>query len=228
METRKKMNSFQEKVLANRVLQCTILRKAHAWKSSPISTIHLFMLMFIFCGCTVAQQWSENYALLPGVRANDPAIIDGNLETVGYSQRKKTSGDANTDFNIPSEAIIFLTEKKAVYRIVIHSSNLEEFTLMALDSKGEWGKFYDRRSNKEPLLDLRLKQVIRTTGIKLVVRRTTEDAARKRKNVQFGRENVLTSDGKRRRGRYVYRITGATTALAKIAEIELYGYTSSE
>ena len=41
------------------------------------------------------------------------------------------------------------------------------------------------------------------------------------------RENAETSDGRRRRGRYVYQLKGPTTALAKIAEIELYGYATA-
>ena len=194
-----------------------------------IEKLHLILLFGLMClcyGCTLGQQWSENYAGLPDVKANDPAFIDGNLETIGQSQRKKGSGSAVTDIDLPSEAIIFLPEKKAIYRVVIHSPNLEEFELMAMNSRGKWDKVYDRRSNKAPVIDIRLGKVVRTTSIKLVVRRTKEDAARRRENVQIRRENVETGDGQRRRGRYQYYITGPTTALAKIAEIELYGYAS--
>jgi len=180
--------------------------------------------MCLHYGCNLAQQWSENYALLPGVTASDPAIIDGNTETIGQSQRKKSSGSVVTDLDIPSEAIIYLPEKRSVYRIVIHSTNLEEFELMAYNSRGEWDKIYDKRSNKESIIDVRFNKVIMTTGIKLVVHRTTEDAARRRENVQIRRENVEIKEGQVRRGRLLYRITGPTTALAKIAEIELYGY----
>lgn len=188
---------------------------------------HVAMLLGLMClyyGCNLAQQWSENYALLPGVTASDPAIIDGNTETIGQSQRKKSSGSVVTDLDIPSEAIIYLPEKRSVYRIVIHSTNLEEFELMAYNSRGEWDKIYDKRSNKESIIDVRFNKVIMTTGIKLVVHRTTEDAARRRENVQIRRENVEIKEGQVRRGRLLYRITGPTTALAKIAEIELYGY----
>ena len=184
----------------------------------------LLGLMCLYYGCNLAQQWSENYALLPGVTASDPAIIDGNTETIGQSQRKKSSGSVVTDLDIPSEAIIYLPEKRSVYRIVIHSTNLEEFELMAYNSRGEWDKIYDKRSNKESIIDVRFNKVIMTTGIKLVVHRTTEDAARRRENVQIRRENVEIKEGQVRRGRLLYRITGPTTALAKIAEIELYGY----
>ena len=57
----------------------------------------LLGLMCLYYGCNLAQQWSENYALLPGVTASDPAIIDGKPETVGQSQRKKGSGSVVTD-----------------------------------------------------------------------------------------------------------------------------------
>ena len=190
---------------------------------------HTFVLLGLMClsyGCRIAQEWSENYALLPGVTASDPAIIDGKTETIGESQRKKGSGSAVNDLDIPSEAIVHLPEKKSLYRIVIHSTNLEEFELMAYNSRGEWDKIYDERSNKEPIVDIRLNRVVITTGIKLIVHRTSEDAARRRENLQIRRENVEVKEGQVRRGRYLYYITGPTTALAKIAEIELYGYAS--
>lgn len=187
-------------------------------------TLLVLGLMCLCSGCVLGQQWSENYALQPGVTASDPTFIDGKPETVGQSQRKQSSGSALTDLNIPSEAIIHLPEKRSIYRIVIHSTNLEEFEVQAFDSLGEWQKIYDRRTNKDRVIDIRLNKVVTTTGIKLLVRRTTDDAARRRENLKLKRENVETSDGKRRRGRYLYHLTGPTTALAKISEIELYGY----
>ena len=189
-----------------------------------IYTLSLLGLMCLCSGCVLGQQWSENYALETGVTASDPALIDAKLETVGQSQRKKSSGSALTDLNIPSEAIIHLPEKRSIYRIVIHSTNLEEFEVHAFDSLGEWKKIYDRRTNKDRVIDIRLNKVVTTMGIKLVVRRTTDDAGQRRENLQLRRENVETPDGGRRRGRYLYHLTGPTTALAKIAEIELFGY----
>ena len=184
--------------------------------------------LICFCwGCTLKQEWSENYALLPGVTASDPAFIDADPQTIGQSQRKKRSGSAGTDLDIPSEAVVHLPEKKSIYRIVIHSSNLEEFELHAYNSRGDWDKIYDQRSNKNPIIDIRFNRVVTTTGIKIVVRRTTDDAARKRENVQIRRENAQTPDGGIRRGRLRIFITGPTTALAQIAEIELYGYATA-
>ncbi|MXV74009.1 hypothetical protein F4Z99_07005 [Candidatus Poribacteria bacterium] len=194
------------------------------FKVGYIYMLPLLGLMGLCVGCSLGQSWSENYALQSGVTASDPALIDDNPETIGQSQRKKSSGSALTDLNIPSEAIIHLPEKRSIYRIVIHSTNLEDFEVQAFDSLGEWKKIYDRRTNKDRVIDIRLNKVVTTTGIKLLVRRTTDDAAQRRENLKLKRENVETPDGNRRRGRYLYHLTGPTTALAKIAEIELYGY----
>ncbi len=191
-----------------------------------ICTSVLLGLMCLCHGCVIGQEWSDNYALLPGVTASDPSFIDNDLETIGQSQRKKGSGSLTTDLAIPSEAIIHLPEKKGVYRIVIHSTNLEEFEVQAFNSRGEWEKIYDRRTNKDRIIDIRLSKAVTTSGIKVVVRRTTEDAALRRKNIQLDRENAETPDG-RRRGRYFYFVKGPTTALAKIAEIKLYGYATA-
>ncbi len=189
---------------------------------------YILLGLICFCsGCSLGQEWSENYALLPDTKASDPSFIDGNLETIGQSQRKKGSGSAGTDLDIPSEAIVYLPKKKSIYRIVIHSKNLEEFEVHAFNSRGEWDKIYDQRSNKDRIIDIRLKKVITTLGVKVVVRRTTDDAARKRENVQIRRENMQTPDGNIRRGRYRIFVTGPTTALADIAEIELYGYATA-
>ncbi len=189
---------------------------------------YILLGLICFCsGCSLGQEWSENYALLPDTKASDPSFIDGNLETIGQSQRKKGSGSAGTDLDIPSEAIVYLPKKKSIYRIVIHSTNLQEFEVHAFNSRGEWDKIYDQRSNKDRIIDIRLKKVITTLGVKVVVRRTTDDAARKRENVQIRRENMQTPDGNIRRGRYRIFVTGPTTALADIAEIELYGYATA-
>ncbi len=184
----------------------------------------LLVALCLFCGCSLGQQWSENYVRAPGATASDPAFIDGNMETIGLSQRKKGSGSTVTDLDIPSEAIVHLPEKRSLYRIVIHATNLESFEVLAFNTRGEWDKIFDERKNKEPVIDIRLAKAVQTNGIKLIVHRTTEDAARRRENVQIRRENVQVAEGQVRRGRYQYVITGPTTALAKIAEIELYGF----
>ena len=189
-----------------------------------IYTLLLLALMCLCSGCVIGQEWSENYALQPGVAASDPAFIDGKMETVGQSQRKQSNVIQSVTLDVPSEAVVHLPEKQSIYRIVIHSSNLLAFEVQALNSLGAWEKIYDQRTNKDRVIDIRFNRVVTTASIKVLVRQTTDDAAARRENLQLDRENQQTPDGNIRRGRIVYKITGPTTALAKISEIELYGY----
>lgn len=186
-----------------------------------------FFGLILLAACTVSQQWSENYAIMHGVKSNDPVIIDGNLNTVGQSQFSKSSGAIDLDIRKNSESVIMLPAKKKIYRVVIHSSNLEDFQLLALNTMGEWDQIHDHRSNKESVIDVRLKRSVTTDGIKLVVRKTSDDAARRRENMKYERENEVTSGGNVRRGRNVYKISGNLKAPAQIAEIELFGYADS-
>lgn len=186
--------------------------------------VMLLLLPFILTACLVSQQWSENYALMEGVKANDPVIVDGNLNTVGQSQMKKGSGSLDLDRWQNSESIIILPEKKKIYQVTIHSSNLQDFQLLALNTLGEWDVIHDQQHNKAKVIDVRLKRSVTTDGIKLLVRETTDDKARRRQNAKIERENEVTSGGKVRKGGYVYKITGPQTAHAKIAEIKLFGY----
>ncbi len=187
----------------------------------------ILLLPILLSACVVGQQWSENYALMEGVNANDPVIVDGDLSTVGQSQMKKSSGSLDLDRWQNSESIIILPEKKKIYRVTIHSSNLQDFQLLALNTLGEWDVVHDQQHNKEKVIDVRLKRFVTTDGIKLLVRKTTDDKARRRQNSKVERENEVTSSGKVRKGSFVYKVTGPQTAPAKIAEIRLFGYAES-
>ena len=187
----------------------------------------ILLLPILLSACLVGQQWSENYALMEGVNANDPVIVDGDLRTVGQSQLKKGSGSLDLDRWQNSESIIILPEKKKIYRVTIHSSNLQDYQLLALNTLGEWDVVHDQQHNKEKVIDIRLKKVVTTDGIKLLVRKTADDKARRHQNSKVERENEVTSGGKVRKGSYVYKITGPQTAPAKIAEIMLFGYAES-
>ncbi len=48
------------------------------------------------------QQWSHNYTQDPGVTANDPAIIDGDLNTVGQSVFPQ---EVDTSLRFPSSEV---------------------------------------------------------------------------------------------------------------------------
>ena len=165
-------------------------------------------------GFSAEQAWSNNFVLAEGVRSNDPAIIDGNVRTVGQSQYVESTGDAILSFGSQSESIVTLPEPKSIHRVVIHSPNLQAFDIWTTDAQGRWEKIKEVQSNKKKIIDLRLNGTVYTSGVKVRVRRTSDDAGQRRKNVQ----NV--------RGWRVY--SGKTNAPAKIAEIELYGFVSKE
>ena len=152
------------------------------------------------------QEWSENYALADGVEANDPAFIDGDLNTMGKSRFPTESVD-NLQFPL-SEALITLPERKSIHRIIIHSPNLQIFDIMARDESGGWEKIKEVKSNKKDVIDLRLSVI--TDGIRIRVRRTSDDASERRKNTM--------------RGGGMIWIRGNIRASADISEIELYGY----
>ena len=184
----------------------------------------VFLVPIVFLSaCVVSQEWSENYALMDGVKANDPVIVDGNLDTIGQSQLKKGSGSFDLDKWQNSESVIILPEKKKIYRVKIHASNLEDYQLLALNSLGEWDVIHDQQHNKAKVIDIRLKRSVITDGIKLLVRKTSDDVARRRQNMTIERENEVTPGGRVRKGGYVYRISGPLTAPANIAEIKLFG-----
>lgn len=202
---------------------CDVKRFGGIGIRNYLLTISLLVWM-LAVACTLSQKLSENYSLMNGVKANDPVIVDGSLETIGHSQTKLSSGSLSLDTKLTSEAIVYLPEKKRIFQVKIHSSNLQDFQLMALNTMGEWNQIHEERSTKSKVIDIRLKQPVTTNGIKLVVRKTSDDAAQKRRNLRVERENEVTPGGKVRRGRFVYKVSGPLKATAKIAEIELYGY----
>ena len=161
-------------------------------------------------GLTAGQKWSENYALAEGVQANDPAIIDGNPKTAGHSQYVESSSDTIRSLSVGSESVILLPEPRSIHRVKIHSDNLQAFDLWVADVQGRWKKIKEVKSNKDPIIDLRLRQAVYATGIKIRVHRTSDDAGMRRKNVR------------RDRGFVVY--SGNTRGLAQIGDIELYGF----
>ncbi len=178
--------------------------------------VALFLVMFTIAsssGCMTAKQtWSNNLALADGAKSNDPAIIDGNVRTLGQSQYVETTGDAIMGFAAQSEAIIMLPAPESIHRIVIHSPNLLAFDIWTTDTQGRWEKVKEVESNKKKVIDIRLNRTVYTSAVKIRVRRTSDDAGQRRKNVR----NV--------RGWQTF--SGHVKAPAKIAEIELYGFVS--
>ena len=181
-----------------------------------VLTIMFVMLSSYGCagiqGFSAEQQWSNNFVLADGVRANDQAIIDGNVRTVGQSQYVESTGDMVMSFGSQSESIVTLPEPKSLHRVVIHSSNLQAFDIWTTDSQGRWEKIKEVESNKKKIIDIRLNRTVFTSGVKIRVRRTSDDAGQRRRNVQ----NV----------RGWRSFSGKINAPAKISEIELYGFVS--
>lgn len=181
-------------------------------QSIPLFLVLVLNIVSVY-GCA-GQTWSKNYALADGVEANHPAIIDGDPETIGQSQLIENSGDSIRSYSAPSESVVLLPTPKSIHRVVIYSSNLEAFDLWTADAQGRWAKIEEVKSNTDAVVDLRLSQMVHTAGIKVRVRRTTEDAELRRKNVISGRR---------------YRTyVGRTRGTAKIGEIELYGFASAD
>lgn len=160
------------------------------------------------------QTWSSNYALMEGVQANDPAIVDGDLKTIGQSQYVEPSSDVVQSHHASTESVIFLPVPQTIHRIVMHSSNVEAFDIWVADNQGRWGRIKEIKSIKEQVIDVRLNRAVRTAGVKIRIRRTSDDAALRQKNIQ------------RVRGWRIY--SGHVKAPAKISEIELYGFASKQ
>jgi mannose/fructose/N-acetylgalactosamine-specific phosphotransferase system component IIB len=187
---------------------------------SAFAYLFLAFSLVSFYGCTTVpgfiadQTWSKNYALMEGVQANDPAIVDGDLKTIGQSQYAEASSDLVQSHHASSESVIFLPDPQSIHRIVMHSSNVEAFDIWVADNQGRWGRIKEIKSVEQEVIDVRLNRAVRTSGVKIRIRRTSDDAELRQKNIQ------------RVRGWRVY--TGHVKAPAKISEIELYGFTSKQ
>lgn len=183
---------------------------------------HLFLgfTIILFNGCVAGsgfiaeQTWSENYSLMEGVQANDPAIVDGDLKTIGQSQYAEASSDTVQSNHASSESVILLPAPQSIHRVVMHSSNVKAFDIWVADNQGRWGRIKEIKSIDKEVTDVRLNRAVRTAGIKIRIRRTSDDAELRQKNIQ------------RVRGWRIY--TGHVNAPAKIAEIELYGFVSKQ
>ena len=187
-----------------------------------LTFVYLFLAfsLVLFCGCTTVpgfiadQAWSENYALMEGVQANDPAIVDGDPKTIGQSQYVEASPDVVQSAHASSESVIFLPVPQTIHRVVIHSSNMEAFDIWIADNQGRWERIKEIKSIQQKIIDVRLNRAVRTTGVKIRIRKTSDDAELRQKNIQ------------RVRGWRIY--SGHVRAPAKISEIELYGFASKQ
>ena len=181
----------------------------------------LFCLVsIILAGCTALfseQEWSENYALMEGVSATSPQMIDGKLNTIGETTFPAGS-QGFIGANPASQVVITLPEKKTVRRIVIHSDNLSEFDIYAdkgsIAVDADWQLIKDVRSVKENPIKISLLIPFPTDRIRLRVLGTKDDA-------------LLSRQERARSGGRGWNI-GSRRAVGKIREIELYGYKTAE
>ncbi len=178
------------------------------------------LLWFSLTGCQVlkilstSQKWSENYVLNSGTTSNDPAMIDGNLETIGETKYiESTSKQTVRGFMVPSEGIVMLPKPKTIKKIIIHSQNLQSFDLFILESNGNWKHTKEVKNIIQRPYNLILNVPIYTAGLKIRVNKTSDDDALRRQNV--------------RKIQGVSMFSGHTKALAKINEIEAYGFVES-
>ena len=183
--------------------------------------LSLLCCSILIAGCSVLfseQEWSENYALMEGVQATSPQMIDGSQNTVG-----ETTFPAGSEMFIgsspPSEVIITLPEKKIIRRIVIHANNLKTFDVYAdkggILADSDWQMIADVKSVKTNPIKISVLVPFPTDRIRLRVLSTEDDAMLRRRNSAryAGRVRVL---GENQR------------APGKIREIELYGYKTAE
>lgn len=180
----------------------------------------LFCFAIIFTGCAALfseQEWSENYALMEGVQATSPQMIDGKLNTIGETTFPAGS-QGFIGANPASQVIITLPEKKTIRRIVIHSDNLSEFDIYAdkgsIAVDADWQLIKDVRSVKQNPIKISLLIPFPTDRIRLRVLGTKDDA-------------LLSRQERARSGGRGWNI-GSRRAVGKVREIELYGYKTAE
>ena len=145
--------------------------------------LSLVCFVVIMSGCTALlsqQEWSENYALLDGTKANSIEMIDGDMNTVGVVSSTSTSASKANRTPAP-EVIVNLPEKKVVRKIVIHSDNIKNFILYA-DKGGrtltgtDWQMIKTvQRVQSHPIV-VPILYAFPTDRIRLVVLGTSDDA----------------------------------------------------
>ena len=190
-----------------------------------MSRLTVFLLVFIClsgiaaCSKVISkQEWSENFALMDGVKSTVPAMIDGNLKTLGKTQFPVET--QNLYGGSPaSEVIITLPKRRKISRIVVHSENLKTFDVLADQGGGtgdrvNWKLVGEVKSVKNNPIDLSIRGTFPTERIRVRVLSTTDDAELRR------RHRARTGGG---RGHGAHR-----RAPGEIFEIELYGYQSEE
>ncbi|RKU25712.1 hypothetical protein C6497_15230 [Candidatus Poribacteria bacterium] len=182
----------------------------------------IILLSLTGCVLFTQQEWSENYALMDGVRSNSPLAIDGNIETIGEAKLPMNSSGR---FASP-EIIITLPEKKVIRKIVIHSDNLKKLVIFAdkggtIHSKTDWQLLKELKTVKSYPLEIPILYSHPTDKLRIVITDTTDDGAVARKQkAEFSRQGF----GNLAFGAAGSRMFNRRYNNARIGEIEIYGY----
>ena len=147
----------------------------------------------------MGQEWSENYALLEGTTCTTPAMIDGNMDTVGKSGRH--------------EVIITLPERKSIHRILIRGANIEDYILYASQgSEGLWKQITKQKNNRSDTIEIRVSIV--ADKLRFRIGGTFDDVRRAKDPQKYrltGRRDIPVKRG-----------------AVSVREIELYGFAEKE
>ncbi len=170
-------------------------------------------MFILFSGCGSLGSvigtggWSENYALMDGVTATAPEMIDGDINTSAPTAFPEGGTASTYGTSPPSEAIVTLPQKMSISRIVINAPTLKTFDILSDKGDGDWETIKEIKAVQQHPIEVRVST--RTDKIRIRVKATTNDAA-------VGRRERARSWGG--------RSTGRSRAPADIKEIELYGY----
>ena len=205
---------------------------------SSVSILSILILSVVACESRILhtlfkeQEWSENYALADGVTCTSPKMIDGDLETAGpitnsdimrsrFKQRLNFSPPINgsgssgvyKENETPSaEVEIDLPERKSIHKIIIHSKELNTFSILAYMGESDGWQVIKTISKVNHTDDI---FVIRTSVITDRIMIRTKGRLFQVGSEESGRKFLFT-------GRPVetklLKVMGA-----KIQEIELYG-----
>lgn len=130
-------------------------------------TISLLIFALIALpGCNLAliaktlfkpQEWSDNYARMPGVECTEPGLIDGELLPV----------------KVPRRVILSFPKRMSIHRVIIRGTNVEDMIIYASLGPNEWKEIARVKNNREETIDLRVRAV--TDELMFVFGETRED-----------------------------------------------------
>ena len=170
-----------------------------------LSIFITFSAVVLLSGCQskalqmlIEPQELYNYAVTEGVTCTSPEMIDGDVKTKGYAQRRWIH------LNLPTQ--------KAIHRITIHGTNIiNAMVYEKLEGEGRWRAIQQIQNNESPIIKMRFSGVV-TDAIRIYISGTTDDEK------QANRYDP-------RRGAVVPQIK---LGRAFIHELEVYGFVSKE